>query len=116
MTDVNRIIEKVTEPEDEPKRSGVWEIVEQFEDKQSCLGIEIRQRIRGRPAYSYTLLFFDKDRGSTRYLPHHLPKSARPPEEVVYLLIKRAREFVEERLAKERPRKTRKPKDKKRTR
>lgn len=79
----------------DPKRTGVWADVEggDFVDKVSNMGIVVRERIKGKPAYCYSLVFYD-DQGPNRYIPHPLPKAARPPEEVAYLLIKQAREFI----------------------
>lgn len=100
----NQIFDKVKalseEENKKPKRKGAWADVEQFEDKQSGLGVIVRKRIRGRPAYSYSIVHFD-DRGPNRYIPEKLD-TARPVEEVIYLLVQKAIECIHEERKKDR--------------
>lgn len=76
------------------KRTGAWVEEEVFEDKDSGLAVVIRKRIRGRPAYSVSLVHYD-EKGPNRYIPFPLRGLNRPLFEVAYLLMKTAEEYME---------------------
>lgn len=119
MSNTNQIFDKVNALKEQeenpkggpPKRKGAWADVEQFEDPESHLGVIVRKRIRGRPAYCYSLVHFD-DRGPNRYIPHPL-EAARPVEEVIYLLVQKAKDCIAEERKKDRADRPRPKKGKK---
>lgn len=77
------------------QRTSPWENSEEFIDKASGLGVQIRKRIKGRPEYSLTLGHFS-ERGFSPFIPFPLKKLTRPLHEMTYLLMKRAEEWVAE--------------------
>ena len=113
----NRLLEKAealntnSGPKKEgPKRRGVWAELETFEDKASGIGVVITERMRGKPGYSFQIVHFD-DHGGNKFVPLPCQGANRPLEEVVYLLVKKAREFIEEKQAAAKKRESRPRKD-----
>jgi len=114
----NRILEKVdalkNQGEQAPSsakppgggRRGVWSEVETFEDKASGIGVVVTERVRGRPAYSFQIVHFD-DHGGNKFVTLPNKGAQRPVEEIVYLLVQKARELIEQKLAESKPRENR---------
>ncbi len=104
----NQIFEKVAalqmekqdkQPDKKKSGNGAWEEVECLQDKDSGIGVSITQRIRGKPAYSITVLHFDGDRAQKHIQMPCLGKHL--IEDIVHALVKRAREVVEERVQRD---------------
>ena len=93
---------------EERKRKGVWSELETFEDKSSGIAVVITERMRGKPGYSFQIVHFD-DHGGNKFVPLPCPGANRPIEEVVYLLVKKAREFIEEKQEAAKKRESRAP-------
>lgn len=86
-------------PNSRPKRKGAWVDVETFEAPESNLAVIVTERVRGAPAYSFSLVHFD-DRGANKFI--QVPCSGTADvEHVVYSLVKRAREFITQKLAED---------------
>lgn len=115
----NQILEKAAalkskdeqEKRGQPKRGGAWaQMGDPFVDKYSGIGVVISERIRGRPGYSFQIVYFD-DHGGNKFIPLPCKGAERPLEEVIYLLVKKAREVIEGKLAEANKREDRQRKD-----
>lgn len=97
-----------------PKRKGVWDQLETFVDKDSGLGVVITERVKGRPAYSISIVHFDH-LGGNKFIQVPLQGAKRPLKEILYLLGEKAEAFIEERRKKDRadrPQRKPRPKEK----
>lgn len=77
-------------------RKGVWVDVETLEDPDSHVGLILKERIQGKPGYSFKIVHFD-DKGPNLYIPLRPDGAKHPLKDIVASLVARAVEIVEER-------------------
>lgn len=120
----NQILDKVAAlksqdeqgKKEEKKRRGAWaQVGEPLMDKHSGIGVMVSERVRGRPAYSFQIVHFD-DHGANKFIQLPCAGAQRPLKEIIYLLVEKAEELIEQKRAedaKHRPRRDHKNKDRK---
>jgi hypothetical protein len=85
---------------DAGRRKGVWAEVEggTFIEPVSRLAAIVTERIRGRAAYSFAIVqMFEDGSGANKFIQVPIPGEW-DVEHVVFSLVKRAREFIQEKM------------------
>lgn len=106
------------------KRKGaVWVEAQTLSHPESGLAVVIKERTRGPAAFSWQIIHIESDGGRSRYVPANLPGLSDlkaedgtqiQAEDVVFSLVKAARENISERMEKAKKTfKDKKDKDKK---
>lgn len=86
---------------DAGRRKGVWAEVDggTFIEPKSRLAVIVTERIRGRAAYSFTVVqMFEDGNGANKFIQFPVPGDY-DVEHVVFSLVKRAREFIQAKVA-----------------
>jgi len=104
----------------EQKRKGVWAEVHTIREEHTGLAVVIKERIRGRPAYSWQIVHVESDGKRNQYLPYPVRGLDKVPvdgdvppkaEDVIKALTAAAEAWIKARMAAAKPQSD-KPRDK----